>query len=364
MGAGDYYQHTSEGYGNGYDLRYDKQLHCGAGCSRLVDERGNYSTHVFTREAIRVLQDYHSANQTTQQNKPPLFLYLAHQAVHDPDQVPDLFMDPYRNQTDWTDLRKTYAGMLSAVDQGIANLTRALRDLGLWNDTLVILTTDNGGPTETCAVQGSSNYPKRGGKCSAWEGGTTGDAILSGGVLPKLGISPATALSHLFHCVDWLPTLAAIVGAKPSGKTLDGVNQLASLQDVSVATRQEVFVGYGISIDEKWTGPALRWRDYKLLRSGWYWGPAVNITTNATNTHEYQLYNLRLDPSESNDVAKENPLLVQLLVRKLRRYLQDLVNIPPENPTCPPAKMTNTKEFGPAWIPWCDDSAKKLIVYQ
>ena len=68
----------------------------------------------------------------------------------------------------------------SVADDGIANVTRALQASGLWNKTLIIFTTDNGGPTTTCGVQGSSNYPRRGGKCSVWEGGTTGDGFLNG----------------------------------------------------------------------------------------------------------------------------------------------------------------------------------------
>jgi arylsulfatase A-like enzyme len=151
----------------------------------MMDERGNYSTHVFTREAVRVIHDYkdrqdrhrrHRTKEssadsdsndqptivqaTTPSSSPPLFLYLAYQAVHAPDQVPREYRDPYESVWPFNPARQTYAGMLTAGDEGIGNVTQALKDAGLWEDTLVIFTTDNGGPTTTCAVQGSSNYPK------------------------------------------------------------------------------------------------------------------------------------------------------------------------------------------------------------
>ena len=113
---------------------------------RLVDERGNYSTTVFTREAVRIIENLYVDDATKQ--APSLFLYLAHQAVHYPDEVPGHYVDPYRNQTDWTEQRKVYAGMLSAVDESIANVTRALQAKDMWKDTIVVVTTDNGGPTQ------------------------------------------------------------------------------------------------------------------------------------------------------------------------------------------------------------------------
>lgn len=94
----------------------------------------------------------------------------------------------------------------------------------MWEDTLVVFTTDNGGPTTTCAVQGSSNHPKRGGKCSVWEDGTRGDGFLGGPALAKLlGKKGDVDVSHphnedghhfphLFHVVDWLPTIAEMLG--------------------------------------------------------------------------------------------------------------------------------------------------------
>ena len=70
------------------------------------------------------------------------------------------------------------------------------------------VTTDNGGALEECKPNGASNYPLRGGKCSVWEGGTRGTALIYGPGLPAGLHWPG-----LFHGADWLPTLLCAAGA-------------------------------------------------------------------------------------------------------------------------------------------------------
>jgi arylsulfatase A-like enzyme len=347
----------------------------GATCSFNVDERGNYSTHVFTREAIRVIEE-HDADQ-------PLFLYFAHQAVHAPDEVPAEYYNLYQNQTSWTKQRKTYAGMLTAADESIANVIAALQRKGMWDNTLVVFTTDNGGPTAVCAVQGSTNKPpRRGGKCTIWEGGTTGDAFLSGPALSRMmgrespdDTQGSNKYPHIFHAVDWLPTLAAVASAKPEGKVLDGVNQLDALLANGRSSecpprppREEVFVGYA-AYGDAWYGPAVRWKNWKLLQ-GDSGGPEDQGTIppgshqpskGGTLGDSYKLYDLDTDPGESEDLSQEHPIIVQILQAKLQEYQRTYVPPIDNDPDCGPFRgITNTSEFGPTWAPWC----AKLVVYE
>jgi arylsulfatase B len=386
-GWNDYYTHYVGDRATGtaaYEMHWDGQEFCGYNCSQYVDERGNYSTHVFTREAIRILHQ-HASSYTASVADQPLFLYLAYQAVHAPDEVPLSYERLYENYTSWTSQRKTYAGMLSAVDESIGNITRALRETGLWNNTLVVVTTDNGGPTAICAVQGSMNKPpRRGGKCTLWEGGTTGDAFISGPALEwtrRRRTTSAQQYPHLFHAVDWLPTLAAIAGASPNGKPLDGVNQWESLlpgpDTLSTSTtppREEVFVGYAM-FNDTWYGPAIRWKQWKLLQgtSGGpeesshlnpdykpppgYSRPAMGGISNDT----YQLFDISVDPGEQNDISNEYPQIVAILQSKLRDYQKTYV--PPMEPdgSCGAfAGISHTDHYGPVWHPWC----QKLVVYE
>jgi arylsulfatase A-like enzyme len=382
LGFQTYFEHRHVA---SYDMHDDKQEFCGHGCSRLVDERGNYSTHVFTRQAISIVENYN-----TSQNE-PLFLYLAHQAVHAPDQVPEYYAHDYRNRTEWTQTRQTYAGMLTAADESIANVTRALQKRGMWDNTLVIVTTDNGGPSQVCGVQGSSNYPLRGGKCTVYQGGTTGDGILSGPALGKLlgmdknNNEAPRVYPHIFHAVDWLPTLAQMANAQPAGRPLDGVSHWKALQQqgnsvgankeevAAPPPREEVFVGYAQFIDHEdygWYGPAIRWHEWKLIQgtSGGPESESPDLPGTSTPARggepgeHYLLYNLNTDPSEQHDVSEGFPVLVQIMQQKLREYQKSYVPPIENDPSCPFPGSFNTTQFGPACLPWCSGSSE-IVFY-
>jgi arylsulfatase A-like enzyme len=391
LGEQGYYSHISESsvlpsHPTGYDFRYDKQPFCGANCSQLVDVRGQYSTHAFTTQAQRLIRRHARRRAFSQTNElnhesEPLFIYLAHQAVHWPDEVPESYTAPYLGRN-WTDQRIVYAGMLSAADESIANVTKTLEEYGLWNNTLVIVTTDNGGPTDVCSVQGSSNYPRRGGKCSVWEGGTRGDAFLSGPYLSRLRqkcnasciIGDKTEeYENLFHVVDWLPTIAALTGARASGKPLDGVSHLEALICPGCASppREELYIGYA-NYENRWYGPAVRHGRWKLVqgRSG---GPDAHddypagddapapggsIDRNST----YILFDLVEDIGEKRDVAHLYPEIVSFLQSRLREYQLSFVPPISEDSLCPFPGLVNTTLFGPVWMPWCRGSSE-VVVY-
>ncbi|CAB9499987.1 Arylsulfatase I [Seminavis robusta] len=399
IGGEDYFTHRN---GAGYDLRWDKEEYCGDGCSQLPDERGNYSTQVFTREAIRVIHRHSSNNNKKKQQQideeDPLFLYLAYQAVHDPDQVPEEYRAPYENVTGWDARRITYAGMLTAADQGIAQVIEALQETGMWDDTVVVFTTDNGGPTDVCAIQGSSNFPKRGGKCTLYDGGTTGDGFISGPALTSHWAVPTGSdrtYANLFHAVDWLPTLAAAVGVTPNGQPLDGVSHLYAFQNgmeelygppapmralknkkiASAPPRQEVFVGYSFYDHSggQWYGPAIRYHHWKLIQ-GHSGGPEHAHTPPPKGTSTpapggdvnatYLLFDLSNDPNETRDVAREHPHVVALLMGRLQEYQKHYVGPPPNtDPSCPFPGLRNHSKFGKVWTPWCGGTSSRSSTY-
>ncbi|XP_022099657.1 arylsulfatase B-like [Acanthaster planci] len=121
---------------------------------------GIYSTHLFTQRAQDILR------QHSQNSNQPFFLYLPFQAVHSPLEVPEQYMIPYWHIQD--KFRRIYAGMVACMDEGIGNITQTMDQLGLWKDTVLIFSTDNGGQI----YLGGNNWPLRGWKESLWEGGT------------------------------------------------------------------------------------------------------------------------------------------------------------------------------------------------
>ncbi len=156
----------------------------------MVDcaNHGTYSTAIYGKAAVGVIQQHDPAS--------PLFLYLAFQAVHSPDQVPQSYIDAY-NTTIPDAKRRTYAGMLSCLDEAVGNVTSALAAKGMLDSTLIVFVADNGGPiTGTGDNQGSSNYPLRGGKHSLWEGGTRLTAVVAGPGVHGPGGANETGLMH------------------------------------------------------------------------------------------------------------------------------------------------------------------------
>ena len=88
--------------------------------------------------------------------------------MHYPDECPPEYVGAY-NDSIQNDKRRTFAGMLSVMDEGIGNVTDVLKELGYLDDdgnTLVIFSSDNGGPV---GQTGTSNWPLRGGKDTVWE---------------------------------------------------------------------------------------------------------------------------------------------------------------------------------------------------
>merc|ERR1711879_427806 len=90
-------------------------------------------------------------------------------AVHTPTQAPLHFVEPYLDKSS-DKLRAIYAGMVAALDEGLGNLTAALVKRGMLDDTVIVVTSDSGGPIDTCGAQGSNNGKLRAGKCALRRG--------------------------------------------------------------------------------------------------------------------------------------------------------------------------------------------------
>ena len=145
---------------------------------------GTYGGYLFTNEAVRVVNDHDSSS--------PLFLFAAFQNLHPPLEVPPEYIQRYDPP-----LNSTINGMTSFLDDSVGNLTESLRRAGLWENTLIVYTPDNGGYLGS----GGENMPLRAGKFSDFAGGVRSAAFVSGGYLP-LPMRGGT-LRGLMHLCDW-----------------------------------------------------------------------------------------------------------------------------------------------------------------
>lgn len=265
-GMEDYYTHVASQNGlHAYDFRnstFDSLNQLPPDASRDPAYEGVYSTTLYAARA-RDLVTHHSANYPDT----PLFLYHAWQSVHTPLEVPQSYEEPFSAIPD--PHRRTYAGMVAALDEAIGEVVESYKGAGMWDDTVLILTTDNGGEAEHGSTPhvGGNNFPLRGQKTTVWEGGMRGVGFVRG--TNNLNLSPLPAGSStnaLMHSTDWLPTVAGLAGiSEPTtNKPLDGFNVWPVLTGAQNATARTI-IAHNVPTAAEGKGGAFRYKDYKLL---------------------------------------------------------------------------------------------------
>ena len=247
------------------------------------------------------------------QGQTPFFLYVAFNAVHTPMHATDKYLARFANISD--PQRRTYAAMMSAMDDGIGRTVAALRAAGLEENTLIFFFSDNGGPTmETTTVNGSSNAPLRGSKRQTWEGGVRVAFIISWkGRLPA-GITDTRPIIQL----DVLPTALAAAGVASPQAKLDGVDLLPYLTGKVRGVPHEVlYWRFGGMM-------AIRKGDWKLVRA--IDGPLRDTDPAVlSDLSAAELYNLANDIGETKNLAAAQPEKVKELADLWQRWNKELV---------------------------------------
>ena len=293
-----YYQH-GEDY---YTHIFGKEARCPSGITgvdfsnataasnvsnwRLRGYKGVYSSFIFADEATRRIKDHASrytasGDGSGSSGTKPMYLYLPFQSVHAPHEVPQRFTDLY-NGVIKDEKRKVYAGMISALDEAVTNITATLKAVGMYDDCFFLFSSDNGAPS------GGSNYPLRGGKFTYWDGGVRVQAFIYS---PRLDLIPQDMVGRtwngLGHTVDIMPTFLAAAGVPfdpastltPGSAPIpfDGLNLLKAIQTNGTSPRTEVVHmidnAYNHAICDNTTGvggqnhcgAAIRVGDFKLL---------------------------------------------------------------------------------------------------
>eukprot|EP00937_MAST-01D_sp_MAST-1D-sp2_P007816 g7816.t1 len=292
-----------------------------------------YSTNYYTDRTLAVLRE-HAARPATRAAE-RLWIHLCYQAVHSPFEEPPAWERAPRGEF-WD---QTYGDMLRTMDRGLHNITQQLRVSGLWNDTLIVIFSDNGGPS---SPHGPNNYPLRGGKETPWEGGTRVAAMVSGGHVPTA--RRGTESHAVVHVADWFTTLSHMVGVDPTDKfdgehDVDGIDVwpllMANATDAPHGTSNVAgaVTTYGtrefLPISEQsiiWRG---RWKYFSDTLGGATLGHGGWSTRNATlvppgaadlKSCKHCLFDLLNDPQERSDVAALYPNITQRLAARLATY--------------------------------------------
>ena len=315
----DYYTHERDG---GFDWHRDDR----------VNHDEGYSTHLIAREAVRLIKEK-SADQ-------PLFLYVPFNAVHSPHQVPEHYKKPYAALAE---PRRTYAGMVAAEDEAVGQIVAALEAKGIRQNTLIVWSSDNGGPSPGRVT---SNGPLRAGKGTLYEGGVRVCAFATW----DGQIKPGSTVDAPLHMVDWYPTLARLAGASLEQKLpLDGRDAWAAIAAGAPSPHDAIL------LNTTPTSGAIRMGDWKLVLNG-----SANDSEDAENPaptaakkskkkksadESVELFNLARDPYEKTNLAATQPAKVAELRARYATFAAQAVapKVQPRDPAFQVPKIWGEK---------------------
>lgn len=267
----------------------------------FVNQRGEwkpfsgYCTDVFFDEALRFME---------QERDRPFFLYLATNVPHSPFRAPSRHRDYYVNQG-VAEPMASFFGMIESFDENLGRLLTRLREIDIEDNTIFVFLTDNGtaagapravpagqvGPT---SVFTGFNAGMRGQKGSAYEGGHRVPCFIR---WPRGNIQGGWDVTQPTAHFDLLPTLIELAGLKFSPSLgLDGRSLVPLLRKSDAAWPVRTLF---VHVQREEIPP--KWRNSAVMSGPW------------RLVHGMELYDLRTDPGQLNDVANEHPRIVTRL---------------------------------------------------
>lgn len=262
-------------------------------------------TQNYTSQAIRFVEANH---------KKPFFLYLAHTMPH----VPLAASAQFVGKSNYG----LYGDVVEELDASIGRLLEAIEALGIDDETMVFVMSDNGAWPGDQKTRGGSAGKFRGSKGTTWEGGIRVPFLARApGRLPQ-----GESRSGIATLMDLFPTVSAAADLElPDGVVYDGRNILGLLEGSAASPHDEVFFSDTRKVHAMRAGPwKLKLYDRTIDRTG--------HTKPAHPNRKPELYNLADDPTEIRDVADEHPdVVARLLVstREFQDQLEPTMKLPP-----------------------------------
>jgi arylsulfatase A-like enzyme len=243
----------------------------------------------------------------------PFFLYYSPYAVHTPIHPVDSLLPRYEGKPAWNGQDNAkYATMVENLDIQIGRLIENLKKSGKLENTFIIFTSDNGGHYGI-----TKQWPLRSGKGSYYEGGIREPMF----VYWKNKIQPGTKSDIPITNIDFYPTILEVAGiTKPTGKILDGKSILPVLTENGVLEQRPLFWHFPIYLqayvknDTTTQDPLFRTRPGSAIRLG-DWKLIQYFENN-----DIELYNLKEDISERNNLAVSNPQKTEELLGILEEW--------------------------------------------
>ena len=272
---------------------------------RKETQEEGYTTHLINDYSIDFVRRHAKTDK-------PFCLYIAHESIHNPVQVPG---DPVRrtpqnwDRWKWQEVSQEeriekYRGMTLPIDDGVGRLRETLQELGIAENTFVLFFSDNGP---------SGDFPSgdpslRGRKGSVYEGGHKVPAI----AWWPGKIQPGSVSSETLISIDVMPTLLKLAGAKTPERSLDGVDTSSVLLQQEKLPSRVLF----------WASLSNRGSRSEAMRDG-DWKLVLNHPKAKPGTFEneqIELYHLSADPSEQDDVSARHTDRADRMLKQLKAW--------------------------------------------
>ncbi|MBE6835119.1 MAG: sulfatase [Ruminococcaceae bacterium] len=268
-----------------------------------VYANGEYLTERITRKSVEFINRH---------REEPFFLYVAYNAPHYPMHAPEKYLERFPDLP-WD--RKIMAAMISAVDDGVGEITDTLKKLGLFENTIIYFQSDNGPSRESRNWLDGTEDPYYGGttglfkghKFSLFEGGIRIPAILAWGSK----ITPQTA-DEAHIATDIFPTILEACGGNAKDYEIDGMSLLPMITNNENCEHEYLFW-------EMEDQTAVRYGNYKLVING-------RLTEDEGVTAPVWLSDLSKDPSEKINLANELPELCEKLTTAAKKWREGIEN--------------------------------------
>lgn len=266
-----------------------------------INPRG-HATDLFSDWAAEYIQ-------ARQNKKDPFFLYLAYNAPHDPIQPPAEWIKKVQErQPGISEKRARLLALIEHMDAGIGKVIQSLKNTGAYENTIIMFASDNGGRLDL----GANNGATRSGKGSMYEGGIKVPA----GIFWPGKMATGVTVNQVYATMDIFPTVLEAAGVSYNKSMIDGISFYPLLLNKKDTFSERTIFFCRREGDAEYGGKAIdavRKGDWKLLQN-YPFAPR-------------ELYNLKEDPLEQNNLISTNKEKFRELSALQRRHLQRSGNV-------------------------------------
>jgi arylsulfatase A len=287
-----------------------------------VFDRGAYFPTVMTEKAIQFIE---------RNRNEPFFLYAAFNLPHYPEQPDSAFVNRYASLDE---PRRSYATMVSTVDDKIGQIVKRLEELGILENTVIFFMSDNGHSTEETMIRidnHTSGLPKGTDYCSHGGGGYTGKWRGAKGSFLEGGIRVPAIISYPGHFrenqirdqvisgLDFFPTICEITGSKLPDAQLDGFSLLPIIESGDAGSNHNILY---FQWEDQWAVREGRW---KLITNGLdFTGRYSNHPQKEEKMESPYLADMEADHPEQDNCAKDHPEIVDKLSKLYEKWAADV----------------------------------------